>query len=280
MNSTTNPVTSTAVGKPPGQKTILVYTILYTLTHVAPADNKYVHIFFLWLTQLMRAGGLNVHDAIEVAIDRDTYEWIRDNSVLNSLLAITPAAIRFRIMPRPKTHLEGMMWKYVPLNYVEDIFFYTDIDILVTNYLRPLVNKMKENMMYVVAEGTIHHPNYGADIEPNFLKGLPDFYPGLSAGKFFITDKDLHKRVCRYINVRNKHPTSFYTVDQPLFNSGLLPVENLDINLIVAPTVALNQDEYSKEHTVLLDFAGEPANGIVHLENMQDAYYLLHTGLY
>jgi hypothetical protein len=274
MNETSCPETS------PVQKTICVYTILYTLATASPAENKYIPIFILWLTQLLRSGGLTTTDRIEVAIDQDTYEWMLNNSILSSLLALTPTPIHFRTMKQPATHLEGMMWKYVSFNYTEDIFFYTDIDILVTNSLHPLVNRMESNKMYVVAEGTIHHPNYGADIDPVFLKSLPDFYPGLSAGKFFITNKELHTSVCRHINTRNKYPTTFYTVDQPLFNSGLLPVEHIDIHLLVAPIVALNQDEYSRQSTVLLDFAGEPANGIVHLESMQDAYSLLHTGLY
>jgi hypothetical protein len=242
--------------------------IIYTIHDKSVEENKYVQIFLIWLSQLIKAGGLDKDDILHMYIDKITLTYLFNNSIFGSLLKKAPFATMILGIEPPKTHLEGMMWKYNISDYTQTIYMYLDIDILVIKPLKGLIDLAVCDSICVCIEGYMTNPDYGADISSEISEGMN----GFSAGKFIVYGKDL--RDCFFKKIQNfcNYDKLYYTVEQPFFNRAVLDMENIDVDLLVDPYVSF---DYNKD-TVLLDCAGEPGNGNVHYKKIFDVFCLLN----
>jgi hypothetical protein len=249
--------------------------VIFTLESKEPSANKYLPAFLLWLSQLISIGGLRETDTLRIFIDPASYQYLLTSTVFDLLLPNLGCRADIVEIPRPKTLLEGMLWKYSTMPYDQDQFLYLDIDIFITKSLHSIFDSIPQGHFSAHVEGEISHPNYsnGMDIHSYNPTG-----PGFSAGKFFFSDKDLHIDFCTHLIGLVNPENSFYTIEQPYFNRTIyelrLPVMS---SLFKSPRVSIRGLQYSKESTWLLDFAGEPGDGEAHWINMLDIFCLLHA---
>ena len=256
---------------------ICISCVVYTLEGRSPEENQYIHMFLLWFSQLIKSGGLQENDIVYIYMDTYTNEYL--NNTIFSMLKIIP--FKIFIIPQPKTHLEGMMWKYNYNDYSQDIFMYCDIDIYIMKSLHNITNTMKENTIYLCHEGSMEDDNYGADI-PNEKVNKKNIL-GFSAGKFIIYGKEICNNFFNIIHNLCRYDTNYYTVEQPFFNHAILYISNIpniqvDIQLLKS-IVSFNFHNFQKESTVFLDLAGEPGKGPVHLTKMVQFISLLNCNI-
>ena len=252
---------------------ICVSCIVYTIHDKSVEENKYIEIFLLWLSQLIKAGGLGKDDILHVYIDKKTVDYLFKDSIFGTLLnKATFQKQIFGIEP-PKTHLEGMMWKYNLSTYTQDIYMYLDIDILILKPLKELIDSVKSNTIYVCIEGYMSNPDYGADIASDVIE---EGMNGFSAGKFIVYGKELRDSFFKSVQECCRYDKEYYTVEQPFFNKALLYTENIDVELLQEPLVSLNKGGYNKDYTIFFDCAGEPGNGKAHYTKILDVFCLLN----
>jgi hypothetical protein len=252
---------------------ICLSCIIYTIHDRKVEENKYIGIFLLWLSQLIKVGGLGKDDSLHMYIDKRTVEYLFKDSIFGSLLGKATFQTQIFGVEPPKTHLEGMMWKYILSDYMQNVYMYIDIDILILKPLKGFLDSVVPNKIYVCIEGNLIDSDYGADIiSEEFKKGRP----GFSAGKFIIYGKDLRDSLFGTVQAICNHTKNYYTVEQPFFNRALLDMENIDVKLLQGPIVSLNKIDYNKDVTILFDCAGEPGNGETHYSKIHDIFCLLN----
>lgn len=242
--------------------------IVYTLADKPVEDNQYIDIFVMWLIRLLKIKALSKDDALHVIIDEKTLNYVKSNYACFIQLTNQLPNLVFFTNQSPKTHLEGMMWKYITTPYTQDIYFYLDIDVLVLKPLENLTTHMKSNKIYVMKEGSMLEPNYNAAFPETTKAQFTNADRGYSAGKFAFTSREVRDIVFKELNTRCKFDTDYYTVDQPYFNCVAYELQKtpcLDTEVFVNPYVSFNGRGYDRESTVLFDCAGEPANGKKHI---------------
>ena len=261
---------------------ICLSCVVFTLHDKALEENKYIDIFILWLSQLIKCGDLQKEDALYIFTDKRTIDYIHESTIFSTLKTKIVFQISVIVSPSPTTLLDGMMWKYTFFPYTQDIYMYCDIDIFIVNSLKDITSKMIPNHIYVSAEGFLKDPNYSADFPKDYP--IDDTSAGLSAGKFAVYGKDAHTILCKTIQSLCKRETGYYTLEQPFFNHAILlkipDTISCDVHLLHAPVVSFNGEDYEKGKTVLLDCAGEPGNGKVHYDFMIEVLCLLNSGYF
>ena len=221
----------------------------------------------MWLIQLLKVKALSDNDALQVTIDTRTLDYLKTNYASFPQLTKHLPNLKFFINEAPKTYLEGMMWRFIPTPYNQDIFLYLDIDVLV---LKPLVNltqSMKPNTFYVMKEGSMIDSNYNAAFPESIRIQFTQHDHGYNSGKFAITSQEIRDVLFKEIYSRCKFDSTYYTIDQPYFNCIMYEIRNtpiLDTTLFNDPYISFNGQGYKRETTVLFDCAGEPANGKRH----------------
>lgn len=260
-------------------KSLCLRCILFTLSEKEPSTNKYITIFLYWLSQLRAKAGLKSTDCIQVILDTRTLEYIQDLQDFNDLLFNFPCPVVFCRLPIPKTILEGMMFKYTLFDYTQDIFMYCDIDIFIVKSLHTLIADLNDTTLYAHGEGLLSDSDYGGGLLDS-MRDTIRHKIGFSAGKFILTSKDLYISFFSTLQSIGKeyHKSTFYTVEQPLFNHAiyLLPqnVGTLNTTLFDG-LVSYNGNTYTKK-TIFIDLCGEPGNETVHHEKVISIFLLLH----
>jgi hypothetical protein len=67
----------------------------------------------------------------------------------------------------------------------------------------------------------------------------------------------------------------YYTIEQPFFNKAIYSLpETISIytNYIVSPKISNNCRDFNEKSTILVDFQGQPGDGIFHLDKMIDFF--------
>ena len=129
--------------------TFCIYTILFTLADKEPQYNKYVNIFQIWFSQLIKTR--SVKNCV-VIIDKKTLAYLKTKEIFNNLiLPLRDFKLTLFEFNPPKTLIEGMSYKYSIFDYSEDFLIYTDLDVLIVNPLKSL-NLPKEDKIYVHAD--------------------------------------------------------------------------------------------------------------------------------
>lgn len=258
---------------------ICLACVVYTLKGTHPKDNLYINIFYQWLTMVIKNGGLQSNDMLHIHMDSETIQYLDTHpTVFHEIIQKLQCNFEIHKFDQPDTPLKGMMNKYVFTEYIQDVYIYCDIDIIIRKPFRLVVDNMKEYTMYFCQEHSL--------ISENYSEGFPSDYPvsrnlpGFSAGKFAIFGKGLRDSFFSRIHEICDYSTKYATVEQPLFNRAIYEIPkdivSVDINMLTE-YVSFNGDNFSDEKTIFHDLAGETSNGISHFKKMSDhmcKYYL------
>jgi len=266
---------------------VCLRAILFTPVGKSVHDNKYIDVFLLWLSQLIKSADLQSTDALELLIDIPTYDKLQQSS-FSQLRTGLRCQTKYFKLPQPDTLTAGCMWKYLALEYTQDIFFYCDIDILVTKPIRCLTDFMNPDTVYAHPEGFLHEPvvgsNFACDFPKETLESLPKDSPGYSAGKFLIYGKELRNRLFSYIQtLHSLGPKNYPMLEQPFYNRALYDLEStitLNKTILSKQVVCSNNRNYTKEHVVLFDCCGMPGDDVAHAHKLICAISLFNSGVY
>ena len=253
-------------------KTVCVSCILYTISTTPVENNRYIEIFILWLSKLIKIRALTPNDSLHITIDTTTFEYCKANySCFDYLLKSLPNVV-IHLQTQPTSLLNGMMWKFIPQMYTQDIFLYLDIDIYILKPLHFITDQMEENKIYVMQEGNLTESNYNAAFPEEMRSKFTAYDPGFSAGKFAITSLTIRNIIFEEIRKICDYSSNYYCMEQTFFNCVMYTIQHggyLDRNLLKIPLISYNGQEYSN-NTVLYDCAGDPANGKMHIMKFID----------
>lgn len=282
-------------------KPLVIYTNLYTLKNKEAVNNKYINMFLIWLYHIIKYAKLKEKDHIIALVDIKTYEEIKDLIVLKFLASKTRNLSLIKYNDIPSTHKEGMMKKYhmesiintTHIKNLDPYYLYLDIDVLVVNDIRLLINKEINNdkpTIYLRNElrsflDSMYFGELATDEDKNLLidNNLTKL-PGFSAGIFGWTYNKAIKLFFDYIiDCSNKINKDFYTVEQPFFNAAIFNYyikENKYFNFVVLDSKLIVENLKSfemSEETVLINFCGEPGNDTNHMYKLLN--YMFFDGL-
>jgi len=214
-----------------------------------------------------------------IKMDSETYDYLKKDLVFRGLQKAAPCPVQIEICPPPANLQEGMMMKYMPIHYAQDVYMYCDIDILIVKPLTSLTGAMKPNTIYVHPEGPLTDPNYGAAFTEEELGELTKTNPfplGYSAGKYSIHGKELYRELMESVTrLFDENPKLHYTIDQPFFNKAVhMGPYTVNEALFNRATISQNYHFYSRDTTVLLDAMGIPGDGDFHFEKLIRFYIL------
>ena len=262
--------------------TIALNCLVYTLKHKDVKDNLYLNIFHIWLGKVIQNGGLTENDILKISIDTRTLEYYNNfNTPLPLLLEKLQCPYEFIAVEPPSNSLEGMMNKYLFTEYTQDVWVYSDIDILITSPFSKMVNETKENTAYFCREDYFSDDNHGE----GFNKNVDAALPGFSAGKFVIRGRLLRDSFFNIIQNSCDYSSKYQTVEQPIFNYAIysLPRDKVSIDIdLLTKHVSFNGDKknYNKDITIFNDMAGDVANGESHVKRILDTISLSFIGIY
>ena len=266
---------------------VCIRTVLFTPIGKSEDENKYIDIYLLWLSQVIKSAELTSNDLIELLIDSVTWNKLQQ-TCFTYLYTGLVCKLNILLLPQPATLTDGCMWKYLITDYTQDIFFYCDIDIFIIKPIHRLTNAMKENTIYADPEGQLLDPiygqNYAADFPPSNLRLLPQNSLGYSAGKFFIYGKTIQNRFFQYIRFLHSEQTKKYIMlEQPFYNRALYDLNSeilINNTVLSKEIICRNNTNYNKNTTILFDFCGLPGDDTLHLSKAISIISLLNSGLY
>jgi hypothetical protein len=247
-----------------------IYTVLFTLADKEPSENRYIKMFQLWISQLIKKSSV---ERCIILVDNRTLNFLAESYILNKyLLRKAKFKLDFMTFEPPRNLLEGMIHKYTTFDYDEDFLMYSDVDILTYKPLFFLEIPKKEGI-FLHAEGPIceYAEAFTEIMKSNFVRSGQ---PGFSAGKFVICGKSVRDLLFQKIHEFNNRE-KFYTIEQPFFNKAiysLLDTINIETNYIITPKISNNCRDFDEQTTVLVDFQGQPGDGVFHLDKMIDFF--------
>ena len=274
---------------------VLLYTILFTLDHVPCHKNKYIDIFLIWLSFLIKSNSLNENDITVVFMDKYTHQYL--NSLPAFINIVEQNKYRksffYVMLKQPKTVMEGCMWKYTTFNervlnqFSADIYFYMDTDVLINKSLKIITDQMKPNSICIEERDNSHDKNNGY----YYFDGIPQNemelfmmsnIKGVSAGNFAFYGKSIMLEIFNRIIEYNKVETKFETLEQPLFNRALFNYYIIDKKINVLYTmnpfttgcsIPVNFD------STLIDCCGDPGNDLEHYEKIVNILTMKYLSL-
>jgi hypothetical protein len=251
-------------------KTLFLNCVLFTLADREVAKNKYIPIFYTWVSKLVQNGKLGREDFLLISIDERTIEHLKTKSgILGTLLSYLPCPYAFKIFPAPATLLDGMKIRYTPHDFKQDAYMYLDIDVLVMKPLKGMLEGLEAAKLYVVSEGSLTDPNYGADMSST--DGV-----GYTSAVMVFTAPWVQEVLFRRVGELYRD-AGYYTIDQPFYNRAVYMMPR-DSRL--TKYVSYNGHGYSKEDTVLLNCGGEPGRDRIHYDKIQEIICLLNVGFF
>jgi hypothetical protein len=266
---------------------VLLYTILFTLDHVPCHKNKYIDIFVIWFSFLIKSNSLHENDIFVIIIDKFTKQYLES---LPSFMNIYNLKYKFFFIlkKQPKTVMEGCMWKYNSLddfqynNYFRDICLYMDIDILINKSFKEITDTMLSNNIYL-CEGNSNSHYYFEGIPKNEMDIISNSnLKGLSAGIFAFYGKSIMIDIFNKIIEYNKVETKFETLEQPLFNRAVFNYYIIDKKINTLHFMSLCISHYSLPsnfNTILIDCCGEPGDGMEHYEKIVNVLLMKYLSL-
>jgi hypothetical protein len=228
---------------------------------------------------LIKNGGLQPDDLLIINIDTITLEYFnKSGNVLRSLLQKLECPFVFYTFDPPNTPLEGMMHKYDNTEYTQDIYIYSDIDVLIVKPLSLLREKVEGNTMYIVTGRSLDHQFYSEGFPPEFP--VSKDLPGYNASIFLFSSTELRNSFFAKIHELCDYSTQYKWVEQPYFNRAIyhLPRDTSLLNTkLLSEHVSFN-DYPDTEKIIFLDLAGETSNGLSHFTTMSDMICLFIAG--
>lgn len=249
---------------------MIVYTLLFTLLGKDPAENRYVEMFYIWLSYVYRNAALAAPDKVCILLDQPTIDYLNSNSIFGYILTNSKVPTEFRLISQPSTLSQGITERY-NMDIIGDFnepAIFLDLDVLV---MKPLtfVQDIPIDTLSVVGEGDIYNDDYGGKV----LERIPghEVLPGLTGAIYAF---QLGSRVASiFTDVRRaclaKDPP-FYTVDQPFFNKyvyeSIYRKENF-IDIMKEGKVENNKLNPS-DSAVFVNYCGGPGEGTRHHQKM------------
>lgn len=254
---------------------VFLNCVLFTLKDRPVKDNKYILIFYTWLSKLIQNAGLTKNDFLMISIDERTFDYIKTTpKCLNYLFHKMPCPHTFMVFPSPATMMEGMLMRYnAPDTYQQDAYMYCDIDVIIRKPLRPVLERAMPDKMYVVVEGDLRDDNYGADMHR--VSG-----DGYTSGIWFFTGGDLYREFKRLVNSHYKLNAKYYALDQPFFNRAVydLPHQSI-IRDVLTEHTSFNGHNYNKNTCVFLNCGGDVGDGDKHYDKIQEVLIMMDAGV-
>jgi len=249
---------------------MLLYTLLFTLVGRNPKENKYIDMFFIWLTYVIRNGGLTEKDKVVILIDSPTLDYLNTFSTLSDLIDHSIFEFELHLIQEPHTLLQGISERYnfaaATAEAHHDTNFFLDLDILV---MRDINFNLLDNTILVMPEGSLADMNYGGHLLD--LKDAPPT-PGFSAGWFAFTKGEGVSKFFKHILIdcQNHEDKHFYTVDQPYFNKHVyLNMTESLVNIVIENGLIMPNNIYTIDSSVkFVNYCGEPGDDYFHIQKL------------
>lgn len=225
------------------------YWVVYSLTKAA---NKYLDMFVLSYTSFKRMGIFKDTDTLILLCDEDTEKRA---SVLQCI-----KDVKRIIVPKPKNHLEGMLYryrlhKYYPIGVGAQCVS-LDVDLLC---IRPFRVSCPENTLLAYPEGSPKDTNYCGDMTLNSPHGC-------SATFFSYTFSPLIKCLLEAVDGTKE----YYTVDGPYYNKAL-DIYQTNVKYLPTDMISFNGNNHW-DKAVLLNLCGDPGDENLHWSKMLDFF--------
>lgn len=253
-------------------KSICLNCLVYTLKDKEVKDNMYLEIFYLWLTMLIKNGGLEKGDILNIHMDTITLDYLQTTeTICQVLFDILPCEFKIYTFEPPGTSLKGMMQKYIFTEYTQDVYIYNDIDMYILKPLRSMFNELNTDTYYFIKGVSLDNKFYSEGFPSDFIQ--PDILPklsGFNASLFIVTSKILRDRLFSRIHELCDYSSQYLCVEQPYFNRAIyeIPRNKVSVNIDFLSDYAKFFGEELNSKVVFLDFCGDTSNGIKHFTKM------------
>ncbi len=256
---------------------MIVYTLLFTLVGKLPKENRYIDMFYIWLSFLLKNGGLTKDDRINVLVDQPTIDYFNEDGIFSHLLGIVHCPINFILINQPNNLSEGITSRYTT-KYIDTTALFLDLDILVMNPIRPSIPDLEPDEIAVIPEGQMEHGLYCGDLLPveitqemcGFTAGCFAFNPGTRIEEFFaIVSKECLDMAA----------TPKYTIDQPFFNKWICLMirrDVLPIKVRILDDSIIDNNSYQKTSATFMNYAGDPGVDISHFKKLLTIISILY----
>jgi hypothetical protein len=275
----------------------VLYTNIYTLEGKDPKTNKYVDMYLLWLTNLIKYATFQKTDVCVTFMDEETHKYLNvdKSEKFNIYQTLKRKIEKFVIIkyPPPKTHKEGMLRKYSvdvmleytkPMNALKPIYMYLDIDVLIVKDIRKLdvTHELKDDrtsLFLRTESNAFEHSDYFGELmtdeDKGFLTEKKLKLPGFSAG-IFGWQNNIHIREFLNCILRQaiESTKEFYTIEQPFFNAALFKYmfkENSKFSFVIMSRASIGHNvigAHLSPTNVLVNYCGEPADESLHWSKM------------
>jgi hypothetical protein len=234
-------------------------------------------MFYIWLSFLVKNGGLAEDDKIHVLIDQPTIDYFNEDGIFSNMLATVRCPIHFILIDQPKNLSEGITSRYTT-NYIDTTAIFLDLDILVMNPIRPKMPDLEPDELLVIPEGKMSHGLYCGDLLPaeftegmcGFTAGCFAFRPGKRIEEFFaIVSKECLDSVA----------APKYTIDQPFFNKWICLIllkEVLPLKINIFDDSVIDNNKYEGTSSIFMNYAGDPGVGNSHFKKLLSMIAICH----
>jgi hypothetical protein len=253
---------------------LLVYTCLFTPVGTSPNNNKYINMLYIWLSFLIRNGGLLKTDNIYILIDNVSLDVLNDNEIISSIIKTSEINITFILIPQPETISHGMVERFnINNNILSNYSLYLDLDMLVVQNIRKRLKIVHPNSIVAFREdnNTISHNCYAGELL-DYSSGIDENQLGLTSACFLFSQGE---GICTLFNNISKDilanvKTPFYTIDQPFFNKYLMLYRYIEKNIVnvffveTSEEIIINNLYKRNSLSLFHNFYGEPGNSNLH----------------
>jgi len=266
---------------------VCLAVILFTVDGKDPEQNDYVQIFIFWLMSLLKSKSLTKNDLLLITVDHETLDYLERFTPMIEIVNRLGSKLFIQQRTKPKSLVEGMLWRYINYAYKENIYIYCDIDILICMPINKLISQLETNTVYVYEEGNLSAGVYSQGIlesEFELIKLISSNLPGLNSGLFVFTDnlqkKIIFEKIEKYIN---STPAINIYYDQCLLNRAIYTSQaekiiNVNTILLRKNTIHYNNGFMlkNKEIPIFYDCNGDVAVGYRHLHRIINTFCFLN----
>lgn len=244
----------------PHLESFTLYTSLFTLADKDPSSNRYIDMFYIWLTYIIRNAGLGPNDSVVFLIDQRTLDYIKRGGVLDTLIEYIPFRFIFITTPVPNNVSEGICYRYTHApshTHAGSYVLFLGVNLLIVKALAPILKAMMRSAteFFVLPEGNLSDRKYGE------LMPVKTIGPGLAASWFFYKTSAFDRVSTLFSSIvkgcLSRVDFPFYTIDQPFYNLEVYQVKSLSIGGLSSNMVATSQN-YEREYTFFVNYCGDP----------------------
>ena len=277
----------------------VLYTNIYTLEGCEPKDNKYIDMYFLWLTNIIKYANLQKTDVCVTFMDEKTYTYLNVlKTEKGKLFQTLKKQINTFVIIKytsPSNHKEGMLRKYAvdmmleytkPIQEQNPVYMYLDVDVLIVKDIRSLILFLdtmpvtdKTTIFLRNESNPISHPDYFGqlmtDADKQLLIDRNVQLPGFSAGIFgWQNNANINQFLNHVLTLALSDDKKLYTIEQPFFNAALFHYmfsDSTKFTFLVMSSEQISQNLIGAHLTpsnVLVNYCGEPGDQSLHWDKL------------